>query len=349
MGVGCPSHEPSHESLSLSPTTVCGYPVPPLVPEGIGIDSPVPRESRERHEPSSSSNNKNDDCSSIHQPQRDPGSEPVPRAPMPTPACDSKSNSNSSNSTTSGSAIQRTSRRHRSVRFSTAEFRYYPITIGDNPSVTSGVPLTIGWDHWKEATRVVPVAAIDDHDDMNDDFDNDYRCDGDTSTSFASDRAASSTSASNSDTDTDPVAVAAPIRRRRVAPGRRTRPRTYQRPEVRILEPAERACILITSGHSREELLDALSRTVRRRNELRRTNLEQQLLPKPLVAALEWVAELWESRPKHNPCGGGCRVRDCGKGTATGNDDGGGSDGVYCHDPGGNGTGRVPTLLLQFA
>jgi hypothetical protein len=36
---------------------------------------------------------------------------------------------------------------HQHVGFSTVEIREYPIQIGDNPSVTRGVPITIGWDH----------------------------------------------------------------------------------------------------------------------------------------------------------------------------------------------------------
>jgi hypothetical protein len=35
----------------------------------------------------------------------------------------------------------------RSVDFSTIEVRTYPIILGDNPSVSSGPPFTIDWDH----------------------------------------------------------------------------------------------------------------------------------------------------------------------------------------------------------
>jgi hypothetical protein len=35
----------------------------------------------------------------------------------------------------------------RSVDFSTIEVRTYPIIMGDNPSVSSGPPFTIDWDH----------------------------------------------------------------------------------------------------------------------------------------------------------------------------------------------------------
>jgi hypothetical protein len=45
----------------------------------------------------------------------------------------------------------------KSVRFSTVEIREYPITIGDNLSVASGVPHTIEWDHLQEETRKMNV------------------------------------------------------------------------------------------------------------------------------------------------------------------------------------------------
>ena len=35
----------------------------------------------------------------------------------------------------------------KNVRFSTIEFREYPICLGDNPAVSFGVPITISWDH----------------------------------------------------------------------------------------------------------------------------------------------------------------------------------------------------------
>jgi hypothetical protein len=41
---------------------------------------------------------------------------------------------------------------HQHVGFSTVEIREYPIQIGDNPSVTRGVPITIGWDHCSSYT-----------------------------------------------------------------------------------------------------------------------------------------------------------------------------------------------------
>ncbi len=36
------------------------------------------------------------------------------------------------------------------VRFCTIQIREYPITLGDNPSVSSGVPVTIEWQHERE-------------------------------------------------------------------------------------------------------------------------------------------------------------------------------------------------------
>jgi hypothetical protein len=41
---------------------------------------------------------------------------------------------------------------HQHIGFSTVEIREYPIQIGDNPSVTRGVPITIGWDHCSSYT-----------------------------------------------------------------------------------------------------------------------------------------------------------------------------------------------------
>ena len=38
----------------------------------------------------------------------------------------------------------------RTVSFSTLEMREYPIIVGENPGVTMGVPLTIGWEHASE-------------------------------------------------------------------------------------------------------------------------------------------------------------------------------------------------------
>lgn len=41
------------------------------------------------------------------------------------------------------------------VRFSTVTIREYPITAGDNPSTTRGVPLTVEWNHEQEYTLQV--------------------------------------------------------------------------------------------------------------------------------------------------------------------------------------------------
>jgi hypothetical protein len=39
-----------------------------------------------------------------------------------------------------------------SIRFSTVEIRSYPMILGDNPSVTAGIPITIDWLHQDEVT-----------------------------------------------------------------------------------------------------------------------------------------------------------------------------------------------------
>jgi len=43
------------------------------------------------------------------------------------------------------------------VGFGTVEVRKYPITIGTNPAVSSGVPHTIHWDHLKGETEKVHI------------------------------------------------------------------------------------------------------------------------------------------------------------------------------------------------
>jgi hypothetical protein len=47
------------------------------------------------------------------------------------------------------------------VNFSFAETRYYPITIGDNPSTDHGLPLTIDWDHIVDETDVQDISVYD--------------------------------------------------------------------------------------------------------------------------------------------------------------------------------------------
>jgi hypothetical protein len=42
------------------------------------------------------------------------------------------------------------------VNFSHVEYRYYPMTIGDNPSVENGVPITIDWNHFDSETIPIP-------------------------------------------------------------------------------------------------------------------------------------------------------------------------------------------------
>ena len=48
--------------------------------------------------------------------------------------------------------------RSRTVTFASTEIREYPIELGDNPSVSSGPPLTLGWTHMARHT-----ASVDDY------------------------------------------------------------------------------------------------------------------------------------------------------------------------------------------
>ena len=47
----------------------------------------------------------------------------------------------------------------KSVQFSNLEIRTYPVTLGDNPSVSSGPPLTLGWNY--TSTHTFPVATYE--------------------------------------------------------------------------------------------------------------------------------------------------------------------------------------------
>mmetsp|Transcript_16335 Transcript_16335/g.21338 ORF Transcript_16335/g.21338 Transcript_16335/m.21338 type:complete len:145 (+) Transcript_16335:183-617(+) len=46
----------------------------------------------------------------------------------------------------------------KSVSFNSLEIREYPIILGDNPSVSSGIPITIAWDHYG-----CEVQSVDDY------------------------------------------------------------------------------------------------------------------------------------------------------------------------------------------
>jgi len=49
------------------------------------------------------------------------------------------------------------SRRNSKVKFSTIEVRQYERILGDNPGVSHGPPLSIGWEYYEERTICVPV------------------------------------------------------------------------------------------------------------------------------------------------------------------------------------------------
>ena len=72
-------------------------------------------------------------------------------APFPPPPTSSTNSSSSSD----GSSISKT------VRFGTVEVRQYPITIGDSPSVSVGIPLTIESDYLEEETQRLQVDAYE--------------------------------------------------------------------------------------------------------------------------------------------------------------------------------------------
>jgi hypothetical protein len=58
-------------------------------------------------------------------------------------------------------AVAATPPPQKSVRFSTLEIRTYPITLGDNPSVSSGPPITLDWN--PTSTQSFTVAAYESH------------------------------------------------------------------------------------------------------------------------------------------------------------------------------------------
>ena len=58
-----------------------------------------------------------------------------------------------SNSTNDITALTSSSSENKGVCFGTVEVRKFPITIGDTPSCSSGLPHTIEWDHLKDETE----------------------------------------------------------------------------------------------------------------------------------------------------------------------------------------------------
>jgi len=292
-------------------------------------------------------------CNNIHERKKDTVLENVMPNALPwTPTAndDGSNNASSSSSSSNSNIIEPTSRLYPSVRFSTAEFRYYPITIGDNPSVSSGIPLTIGWDHWEEATRVVPVNISGDSDNYNYNYNDEDRNDNNTK------GAASAIGSGSIITDPD-CRCHNDNNKNRFERRQHGCTPPAAKPQVRVLEPAVRAYILKTSGHSKRELIAALRRTTSRRNELRQTATEQQLLPMPFVVALDWIQELWESRPRGSNCtttsGSSCTScfpRDCGRhswGASTKSTNNNNDDDENCNGNGGTDTeGRVKTMML---
>jgi hypothetical protein len=51
---------------------------------------------------------------------------------------------------TSNGSCEKSSKKMTTVSFSNVRIREYPITIGDNPSTTTGIPITIEWTHVAE-------------------------------------------------------------------------------------------------------------------------------------------------------------------------------------------------------
>eukprot|EP00536_Pseudo-nitzschia_multiseries_P000210 jgi/Psemu1/474/gm1.474_g len=216
--------------------------------------------------------------------------------------------------TTPNSSIQRTSRKRHSVRFSTAEFRYYPITVGDNPSVTSGLPLSIGWDHWKEATRIVPVHEQDKDKTEAEAEVVDHRTGGGNEEDARD--------VEEQDTRDRREAARIPLGPKARYPHptggncrRAILPKSVYaacfrcpppHPSVpRRRDSTERAYLLMRTGHSRAELLEALHETTLSRNRRQRTARQQSILPGPVLVVLDWIREVVESCPRPCPSGGG--------------------------------------------
>ena len=60
---------------------------------------------------------------------------------------------------TATSSSSTTEKKPKTVQFSNLEIRTYPLTLGDNPSVSSGPPLTLDWNH--ETTHTISVDAYE--------------------------------------------------------------------------------------------------------------------------------------------------------------------------------------------
>lgn len=52
---------------------------------------------------------------------------------------------------------QTSKRRSSKIQFSTVEVRQYERVLGDNPGVSSGPPVSIGWKHFEDRTMVLPI------------------------------------------------------------------------------------------------------------------------------------------------------------------------------------------------
>ncbi|KAG7339594.1 hypothetical protein IV203_025066 [Nitzschia inconspicua] len=60
---------------------------------------------------------------------------------------------------TNNSSCCRKNHNNKNVSFSTIEIRDYPMTIGDNPAVSRGVPITIEWAF--TSVKTIPVSVLD--------------------------------------------------------------------------------------------------------------------------------------------------------------------------------------------